>query len=394
MFALGSLGLAATLTCAALLRGGAAAPRGAPPSIPAPEDIVAVVEARSGAASRAATGLAAGDVRARVALARRWIASARRSGDPRQLGRAQAALAPWWDRAELPDEVRLLRATIAQSLHHFADARRDLDALAPRRPNDVQLHLTRAAVAAVTADYPAARQSCEALAASAPPLYVAACKAPVELVSGRADAAYQELAALDATNEDEGPQVRAWSATLLGELAASLGDLAGAERHLRRALAAEPSVYTKAALADLWLSSRRPAEVVSLLADAAEADGLLLRLAIAERRLGLGSAAAHAAQLRERFAATVARGDRTHRREQGLFELDVEGRADVALAHLVENWALQKEPIDALLLLRAAAAAGAPAAAAPVRAWIRATGIRDRAIEDAERALAATGGRS
>lgn len=430
---LGALGLATTLTAAALLSDGPAAARVAPRQ-PAAGEVMAQVDADGRAISRAVGQLAAGDVRARVELARKWIAKARQSADPRHLGRAQAALAPWWSRDELPDEVRLLRATISQSLHDFAAARRDLDALVPRRPDDVQLHLTRAAVAAVTADYDAALASCEAVSASAPPLVAAACKAPVQLVLGRAELAYRELRALDeqaaapsagaasagaasaetagATPTDDdstaGRGLRAWVATTLGELAAALGEPDAAAAHFARALALAPDAYTRAALADLHLDGGHPERVAALFtpaapADAAaaaalvEIDGLLLRLTIAETRLGASAAAAHAATLRERFAATVARGDLTHRREQGMFELDVEGNAALALEHLTANWQLQKEPIDARLLVRAAAAARAPEAAAPVRAWIERTGIRDAALDAALQALDAvsrTGGPS
>ncbi|MDC6171289.1 hypothetical protein PO768_28130, partial [Paucibacter sp. XJ19-41] len=62
-------------------------------------------------------------------LAREAIARSRALGDPRELGLAQAALAPWWSQAVPPAPVRLLRATIAQSQHRFDAALADLDAL-------------------------------------------------------------------------------------------------------------------------------------------------------------------------------------------------------------------------------------------------------------------------
>src|SRR6478735_6973077 len=44
-------------------------------------------------------------------LARMLIAAARSGGDPRFLGRAEAALRPWWDDPVPPAEALLLRAT-------------------------------------------------------------------------------------------------------------------------------------------------------------------------------------------------------------------------------------------------------------------------------------------
>ena len=70
-------------------------------------------------------------------LAQRYIALARSDTDPRYLGYAQAALAPWWRQAAPPVPVRLLRATILQSTHHFGPALQDLSLIhisEPTRP--------------------------------------------------------------------------------------------------------------------------------------------------------------------------------------------------------------------------------------------------------------------
>lgn len=381
MLGLGALGLAAALGSAAFgpQAGGAAA--AAPPRQPADDEVLAQVDARERAAARASSQLAASDVTARVELAQRWMERARHAADPRLYGRAQAALAPWGTRDDAPEQVRLLRAQLAQALHDFAGARRDFDALARERPQDVTVQLGRAAVATVTADYEAALASCRALAPAVPALVAAACEAPIRLVRGEAEAAYRQLGELAAESAELAPRVLAWVEGLRGELAASFGEVAAAERHLRAALAVTGDPYVAVALADLLLASGRAGEVLALAADPkSTGDGLLLRVAIAEKRLGTATAATTAALLRERLESTSARGDFTHQREQGLFELEVEGRPERALAHLLANWQLQREPIDALLLLRAAAAAGRPEAAAPAREWVRAHGVRDRAI--------------
>lgn len=380
MLGLGALGLAAALGSAAFVPegGGVAA---AAPRQPADDEVLAKVDARERAAARASRQLAASDVTARVELAQRWMERARHSADPRLYGRAQAALAPWGAREDAPSQVRLLRAQLAQALHDFAGARRDFDTLAQERPQDVTVQLGRAAVATVTADYEAALASCRALAPSVPQLVSAACEAPIRMVRGEAERAYALLGELAAASPDLSPRVLAWAEGLRGELAASFGEDEAAEQHLRAALTATGDPYVAVALADLLLARDRANEVLALVRDPeTTGDGLLLRVAIAEKRLGAPTAAATAAQLRERLEATSARGDFTHQREQGLFELEVEGRPERALAHLISNWQLQREPIDALLLLRAAAAAGRPQDAEPVRQWVRAHGVRDRAI--------------
>ena len=64
------------------------------------------------------------------------------------------------------------------------------------------------------------------------------------------------------------------------------------------------------------------------------------------------------AELRERFAAVRLRGDAPHLREEARLALDIDRDAARALALARQQWALQKEPADAVLLLRSARAAG------------------------------------
>lgn len=52
----------------------------------------------------------------------------------------------------------------------------------------------------------------------------------------------------------------------------------------------------------------------------------------------------------------------------------------MALALAADNWALQREPRDARILLEAALAVGDPAAAAPVLDWLRRHRLEDRQL--------------
>jgi hypothetical protein len=81
--------------------------------------------------------------------------------------------------------------------------------------------------------------------------------------------------------------------------------------------------------------------------------------------------------LQERFAAARLRGDSVHRREEARFVLHLLGDAPAALALARENWAVQREPSDARILLEAAAAAGVPGAARPVLRFLARTGLED-----------------
>src|SRR4051812_7234266 len=66
---------------------------------------------------RAALAARPGDLGIAVPVARKALDAARELGDPRFLGQAQAALAPWWTGDDVPAAALLLRATLKQSQH-------------------------------------------------------------------------------------------------------------------------------------------------------------------------------------------------------------------------------------------------------------------------------------
>ena len=65
------------------------------------------------------------------------------------------------------------------------------------------------------------------------------------------------------------------------------------------------------------------------------------------------------------------RGEAVHRREQARFFLDVDPHPELALAAAQENWQVQREPDDILILLRAARAARQAQAAQPAREFLQ-----------------------
>lgn len=387
----------------------------APRTPTADQEVIERLPARlPGAASRVRTAARppTADLALALLQAREAIGQARRTGDPRDWGRAQALLAPWWAQPEPPAAVRLLRATIRQAQHDFTGALTDLGTLLdPRRPAatlplQAQAELTRAALHQVQGRYAQARQGCERLAG---PAYAAlgdsvaqpaqACLAELDHLQGRRSArqADAQLARL-------GPADDAWLALLRAELAQRAGDSAARAEALYRTATAgrAPSLYALAAHADWLLEQGRRADVTTLLAGYEEADALLLRLAIARHgpaRHGPARLAAPArgddiTALQARFDAALARGDRGHAREQARFALDLLGDARQALALAEANWAWQREPADALLLLRAASAAGQPQAAEPVRQWAREQGFADARWSRINQATARPGSRS
>jgi Tfp pilus assembly protein PilF len=319
---------------------------------------------------RARVAAAPADPGPSAALARRYFGLAMADGDPRFIGYAQAALRPW-DSTEAPPGILIVRAMLRQYRHDFDGALADLALALQRDPGAAEAHAWRAAIFMVRADYARAADACAALAALEDDLPAAGCSAYVEATTGRTRVTYDRLRAALAAHADAGAGARQWAFTRLAEMADRLGDAAAAEAHFKAALAlGKEDNFLLAAYADFLLGQGRTREAAALLRAHSRSDTLLLRLALATRALGLPEAERHARALGERFAAAAMRGERLHLAEQARYLLDLRGDARAALGAAAENWKTQREPRDALILLEAARAAGAPAAAAPVLDWL------------------------
>jgi hypothetical protein len=122
--------------------------------------------------------------------------------------------------------------------------------------------------------------------------------------------------------------------------------------------------------------------VLALLKDQTRSDTLLLRLAIAAKAANAPGAAAFERDLAARFDAARRRGDATHQKEEARFALTVQPQPPRALQLARDNYAVQREPADARVLLEAALAAKQPEAAAPVLKWMADSGIESVALRE------------
>jgi tetratricopeptide (TPR) repeat protein len=311
-------------------------------------------------------------------VARQSIAIARRDGDPRFLGYAQGALGPWLAEDDPPTSVRLLRATLLQSVHLFKPALDELDEVLRRQPRDAQAWLTRASILQVLGQYQEAQASCEHLPALGASFYADVCLAELQSLTGHAVEGHARMAALRATSHDVTDG--SWVALILAEMEERMGYFSVAEMHYREALTASPDAYSKAAYADFLLDRNRAPEVITLLEREQRADPLLLRLALAyrvEHRTELTTAIS---SLQARFDAARIRGDRVHLREEARFELALLDRPRNALQLALEDWSVQKEPADARILLESAGAANQPQQAAAVIAFLHANHWADQRL--------------
>jgi tetratricopeptide (TPR) repeat protein len=313
-------------------------------------------------------------------LARLQIERARATADLRYLGYAEATLSAWLRLPQAPTDVLVLQATILQSRHQFDAALQQLDRALAQSPDNAQAWLTRAIILRVLGRYEAARASCLKLPTDSVEASATAnlCEQSLLGLGGRLRPAYENVVAIGGRLSSA---LRAWRCSELGEMAQRLGDDAAAERWLLEGLREAPDdFYMRAAYADLLLRQHREAEVPALLAGREAIEPLLLRMAIAQRRLGLPAAAPSASRLAESFAIELRRHEGVHLREQARYYLDVDLQPQLALRAALQNWHVQKEPEDLLILQRAAIAAGKPGESNTALDFMREQGIEDRRL--------------
>ncbi|HYC42935.1 MAG TPA: hypothetical protein VEB70_08110 [Noviherbaspirillum sp.] len=328
------------------------------------------------------------NLEAAVTLANRYYGMVGEEGDPRYLGYAQAALAPWWDLPAPPVAVQVLRASIRQYRHDFAGAVDDLGQVLERDPRNVRALALRAVIHIVQARYAQARIDCQALREAGSPLVGFGCESMVDGLTGKAVPAHAALNTAVRRSVDIAPHDMLWLQIRLAELAQRHGRDDVAESHFRQAMALGiPDTFLLAAYSDLLLDKKRYPEVVALLRDKARSDVLLLRLVLAERALALPTAKERQAVLAARYAASQMRGETVHQQEEARFELEIRNDAKKALALAQENWKVQREPRDARIFLEAARAMKDPISAQPVLQWLEESGIEDAYLIDLGRQL-------
>ena len=307
-------------------------------------------------------------------IARLCIERSRSEADPRYLGRAQAALEPWWNLPAPPIDALVLRATLKQSQHDFTNALADLDLVVHCDPRNAQAWLTRTTILSVLGDYAGARRACVPLAQLTPGLVALTAAANVTSLNGDAASACVLLRRALESNPSANAGEKIWALTILAEAAERLGHFPEAEADFKSAITlGQRDPYLLGTYADFLLDQDRAPEVAELLKNENRADGLLLRLALAESELPSRPATfkAHVAALRDRFAAGHLRGDFVHQREEARFELSLLNQPRAALKLAQANWQVQHEPADARILLECAIAIHDKSAAQPVLDFIR-----------------------
>ena len=319
-----------------------------------------------------------------VAAAESYLDLARAQGDARAAGLALGALQAWEGAAQVPTEVLVMRATVAQYLHDFSGAEAMLKRAVEQQPMHPQAWLTLATVYRVRGDFAASDAACEGVLRSGQRLHGLACLAENQSLRGEQDAARTQFQRLLQTPRLP-PGTQQWLLTSVAELEERSGHPDAARAAWLQAITLGPSGYTLDAYIDFLLDQGEPQTVLALLSPKADSpsDAALLRLAIAGTQSGDPRAAAWRTEMAARIEASRARpgGAATHAREQARFALDVLNHPADALALARENLKLQREPVDLGLLARTGAAQAKPAdrarAEAEFKQWRDQLGLQD-----------------
>jgi tetratricopeptide (TPR) repeat protein len=328
-------------------------------------------------AELAARQVAAKRLDVALPLAQLYIKQARSTGDLRYLGYAEAVLAPWTGQpTPTSADALVLHATVLQSRHDFLRALNVLEQARALRPDDPQAWLTSATVLRVLGRYQQSMSACEKVAVHADPIVALLCTQSIRGLTGALPSAYAAIGQI--STQGMPAEERAWRDSELGEMAVRLGKDNEAERWFGDGLRSSPGdFYMRASYADLLLRNGRAQEALTLLKGQDALEPLLLRIAIAQRMLRHPGLKESGARLAAAFAAEAQRGEGIHRREEARFLLDVQNDPHAALAAAQENWKVQHECEDVLVLMRAAYAAGVPQAAAPAAAFVREYRMQD-----------------
>lgn len=299
--------------------------------------------------------------------------------DPRFVGNAQATVARWWH-ARAPVAMVVMRARILEARHAFIRSRRSARAALALDPKNVQALIVLVSVDEVIGKLKEAKTACETIARVRPGLLAKACLASVDSLTGHAEQSYRMLKRAVDHRPSMSASVQIWALTVLSEIGWHI-DAPDAERYFKAALAFDrDNVYVLTIYSDYLLDHGRAAEILPLLKGMRPIDALYVRLALAAQATGDKRLAFYRKDLAARFAEAQQEGSILYLREAARFALDIEHHPRRAVALATRNWAISRTPLDARVLVDAAAAAHDPAAARPVAEFVARTHLEDTVI--------------
>ncbi|WP_201535409.1 tetratricopeptide repeat protein [Psychrobacter immobilis] len=296
-------------------------------------------------------------------------------GDPRALGQARAQLDQTTDQSI---ETLMLQARALQSYHKFSEAKELLKKILSQDAANPDALLTLSSLLVTQGQFSDAMSYCKKLEDPALRVYVLACEAQIQSMTGKLAPVKQTLSGLAAIAPGLDTSTARWIYLIQADAALRSQDATLADQVFT--LMDDQTVPALMARADWLLSIGQYEKVRDLLQDHTDKDALLLRLITAQMKLDDPKANQNLALMKERIEVWQIRKENAHMREQATYAL-LANQIDSALKLAQENWQQQRETADIVLYATAALKANSQKDIEIVRQFITDTKFEYPALE-------------
>jgi tetratricopeptide (TPR) repeat protein len=270
-------------------------------------------------------------------------------------------------------ETLFLKAICEQRNHDFSKALETLDQLLKTDPRHQGGWLVNASIFQLLGRYEESRAAVIKLFGLRASGASALAGAHLASVNGETEKAFNLLIQSLPFNPSRAEEL--WGATLLAEVAARLGRMSVAREWFGKVLiAAEPDFFSKLSYCDFLLQRSEFVEAANFITSArldSNHPFVLLRQLEAERGLKLENKTEFRRKAKKlKLDLFDPEHETIHWRERARFLQRVVPASSQALTNALENWKMQKEPIDARLVLETALSNKRPQDAEPVIKWV------------------------
>ena len=291
-----------------------------------------------------------------ISLSINLLSRAKEPGQSSLYSQAQTVLAPWVNDNSDNPQLWLTWARVQQHKHLFNDAKIALEKTLNFDPSNVNAYLLLARIHIIQQNYTLATQACKKVFRHGDIATGTVCSLNAASYQGKLEQSYITLKQL----LEKQPFVdhrRLWAGLILADMASRQELWSVSEQWLDNNVD-NNDVSSLIEWSDIKLKLGKPEQVMLRLSTLPTTnivleDALLLRLALAEKKLNKNASRPWKESIKKRVALREQRNDIYHASDITTYYLDIEPNAQKALLWAKINWEQAKENKDRLLLKRA-----------------------------------------
>ena len=316
-----------------------------------------------------------------------YLNQAKDSGDMRYISYAENRLKKWLSDTPKSEKARLFDARIKQYNHNFTDAIEILESIVDEHPKNIKAWSLISNLQLLTGDYSSAKNSCRKLSVSSSLTDAIICHSNIMIRTGGLDKADKTLKALLPMIKNMSVQRQIWLYTSLVEINIQYGYDKQAKNYMDQAmkLVVDNDLndnYLTRIYVDYLIEGNQLKKAFDMIKDKNNDSSIMIRSAVIAKELGYATTfEKNKISLARIFDVENRRGQSLHLREQALFTLIILNKPIEAYVLAQKNWALQKEPEDARILLKSVISTGNKDQILKVKAEIHKTGLVDQRLE-------------